>query len=176
MIYISPDSGATWMMTGTPASSEGLVASSADGTKLVAPGDAGVCYTSRDSGATWTQVNLPSGELLTVASSADGNKLVAVGWSSTDGVSGGHIYTLQFPLPPPAPLPSPNLSISGLGQSVGLSWLVPSTAYVLQQNLSLNTTNWTDVTTPPTLNFTNLNYQVTVSPALGSRFYRLRQR
>jgi len=47
---------------------------------------------------------------------------------------------------------------------------------VLRQNFDLGSTNWTDVAMPPTLNFTNLNYQVAVSPSLGRGFYRLRQK
>jgi hypothetical protein len=59
--------------------------------------------------------------------------------------------------------------------SLGLSWLVPSTSFVLQQSFDLSSPNWTDTPTAPTLDFTNLHYEVTVSPSLGSRFYRLKQ-
>jgi hypothetical protein len=125
-----------------------------------------------DSGLTWTQANPPGEDSwLTVASSADGSKLVAVAASDIYGANGGHIYTLQFPLPPP---PSPRLSISPLSGNLGLYWLVPSTWFVLQQNPDLSTTNWTDLPTPPALNFTNLHYEVKVSPSPGSRFYRLK--
>jgi hypothetical protein len=67
------------------------VASSADGTKLVAAdsgdGAGGQLYTSTDSGVNWTaQANAPSTSWESVASSADGSKLVAV-------VYGGQIYT-----------------------------------------------------------------------------------
>ena len=67
------------------------VASSADGTKLVAvdwygTGSGGQIYTSTDSGATWTPRE-SNRNWYSVASSADGNKLVA-------GVrNGGAIYT-----------------------------------------------------------------------------------
>ena len=85
------------------------------------------------------------------------------------------IYTLQFPIPPPPPRPSPQLSISRSGVSLAVSWLLPSTSFVLEQNFDLGSTTWTDVPTPPTLNFTNLHYQVAVSPSLGRRFYRLKR-
>jgi hypothetical protein len=52
-IYTSGDSGTTW----TPHDSNrdwAAVASSADGTKLVAAVNGGRIYTSSDSGATWT--------------------------------------------------------------------------------------------------------------------------
>jgi hypothetical protein len=43
------------------------------------------------------------------------------------------------------------------------------------RNSDLTKTNWTGAPTPSTLNFTNLNYQVTVSPTNGQSFYRLKQ-
>jgi photosystem II stability/assembly factor-like uncharacterized protein len=61
------------------------VASSADGSKLVAVVSWGQIYTSVDSGATWTSRG-PTGNWYDVASSSDGSKLVAV-------VNWGQIYT-----------------------------------------------------------------------------------
>jgi hypothetical protein len=61
------------------------VASSADGTKLVAVVDDGQIYTSSDSGVNWTPREADR-NWRAVASSADGTKLVAV-------VGGGQIYT-----------------------------------------------------------------------------------
>ena len=61
------------------------VASSADGTKLVAVVKLGMIYTSADSGLTWTPRE-SNRDWEQVASSADGNKLVAI-------VSNGQIYT-----------------------------------------------------------------------------------
>ena len=58
---------------------------------------------------------------------------------------------------------------------LGVSWLVPSTSFVLQQSFDLGSPNWTDVPTAPTLNFTNLHYQVAVSPSFAAGFYRLKQ-
>jgi hypothetical protein len=52
---------------------------------------------------------------------------------------------------------------------------VPSTGFVLQQNSDLNSTNWSNVLTSPMLNFTNLNYQVTIPLPLDCGFYRLKQ-
>jgi len=53
---------------------------------------------------------------------------------------------------------------------------VPSTSFVLQQSFDLGSTNWTTVPMAATLNFTNLNYHLTMSPSLSQRFYRLKQR
>ena len=128
------------------------VASSVDGTKLLAAVNGGSIYTSTNSGVTWTQTAAPISYWSTIASSADGSKVVAVAC-----VDGGTIYTLQFPIPPLPPQPSPQLSISASGGSFGVSWLVPSTRFVLQQSYDLGSPDWTDVPTSPTLNFTNLH-------------------
>ena len=86
-IYTSTDSGATW----TDRTSAGYrnwfdIASSSDGTKLVAVVQGGPIYTSTDSGATWT-ARTGSGAWTSVASSSDGTKLIA-------GLTGnGYIYT-----------------------------------------------------------------------------------
>jgi hypothetical protein len=85
----------TWtaQTSGLPGSAHwGSVASSADGTHLVAVVDGGQIYTSANSGATWTaQAGAPSTSWLSVASSSDGTHLVAV-------VDGGQIYTGVLPL------------------------------------------------------------------------------
>jgi hypothetical protein len=64
------------------------VATSADGTKLVAAARFGISdgtqssppgliYTSKNSGSTWIQTSAPTNHWVTVASSADGSKLAA---------------------------------------------------------------------------------------------------
>jgi photosystem II stability/assembly factor-like uncharacterized protein len=67
------------------------VASSADGTKLIAAVNNGQLYTSTDSGVNWTprmtDLNRP---WWSVASSEDGGKLVAV------VTLGGQIYTSDY--------------------------------------------------------------------------------
>jgi hypothetical protein len=77
----------TWTLTSAPNTCWYSVASSSDGTKLVAVVYDGGIYTSTDSGASWTQTSAPSPSpgWLFVASSSDGIKLVAV-------VDGGGIY------------------------------------------------------------------------------------
>jgi len=89
-IYTSTDSGVTWAShTSSPLSSTlnwSSVASSADGTKLVAAVRSGQIYISSNSGTSWTAQG-PNGLLWTsVASSSDGTKLVAV-------ENNGQIYT-----------------------------------------------------------------------------------
>ncbi len=65
------------------------VASSADGSKLVAVVDGGQIYTSTDSGVSWTPRE-SNRVWFSVASSADGSKLVAVVYN---GQYNGQIYT-----------------------------------------------------------------------------------
>ena len=67
------------------------------------------------------------------------------------------------------------LSLTPSAGSLTLSWVVPSTSFVLQQNSDLTTTNWSDVPTSPTLNYTNLHYKVNMLPPPGRHFYRLNQ-
>jgi hypothetical protein len=78
-IYTSTDSGITWVVATNLIPWDPVcwlsVASSADGTKLVASGTFGI-YTSTDSGVTWIQQNTQIGPGA-VASSTDGTKLVA---------------------------------------------------------------------------------------------------
>jgi hypothetical protein len=90
-IYTSTDSGVTWtQQTGSGDRGWNAVASSADGTKLVAAELGGYIYTSTDSGVTWTeQTDSGMNGWVSVDSSADGTKLVAA-----DGYfSSGYIYT-----------------------------------------------------------------------------------
>jgi photosystem II stability/assembly factor-like uncharacterized protein len=199
-IYCSTDSGMTWTATGSSSDSWSSIASSADGTRLIASSGGGA-YVSTNSGDSWTLLNTTSGQ---VASSADGTKLVIGGssiytssdsgmtWvsnsapitsvpdfsriaSSADGCKmfavrygSPGIWTCQI-----APAPTLNINSFASTRAV-LSWLVPSTNFVLQQNSDLSTTNWTDVTNIPTLNFTNLQNQVILSPVGSNAFYRLK--
>ena len=75
----------TWTVTSAPSALWLSVASSSDGTHLVAVGGGGPIYTSANSGLTWTgQAGSPYAN--SVASSSDGSRLVAA-------VNGGQIYT-----------------------------------------------------------------------------------
>ena len=77
----------TWTLTSAPITNWTAIASSADGTKLVAvasggswvPMDSGGIWVSTNSGGTWTQTSAPGAGWVLVTSSADGNKLVAFG-------------------------------------------------------------------------------------------------
>ena len=92
----NPIQAQNWTLTSAPNNSWTSVASSADGTKLVASANAygmapGEIYTSADSGATWIRADVPSNGWSSVASSADGN-LLAVAAIQNANLSPGSIY------------------------------------------------------------------------------------
>jgi hypothetical protein len=151
----------------------GSAASSANGNKLVATAGievvsaygAGCIFISTNRGTTWTQADAPFKLWSSVASSADGSKLVgSADPNSMRGFSGG-IYTGQI-------TPAPQLNLAPTNGNFMLSWIVPSTNFVMQQSADL--TSWADVTNPPILNLTNLQNEVTLSPSNCSGFYRLK--
>ncbi|HXB59264.1 MAG TPA: sialidase family protein [Candidatus Acidoferrales bacterium] len=107
-IYFSTNSGATWALPAGPTNFWlgniwSSVASSADGTRLVAAAESsdvnstflpGPIYTSTNSGATWTLSGAPSNVWYSVACSADGTRLVAAAYAGPSQVGGtGFIYT-----------------------------------------------------------------------------------
>jgi len=197
-IYASTNSGLTWAPTGASTNDGYLsIASSADGSHLVASGFNGI-YTSTNFGGAWTSNNVPIGPWLSVASSADGTRLLAssqtsiytstnsgASWvsndvpkaiwttvaSSADGglltavPEGNAIYISSS-------IPSPKLGLTGSPANLTLSWIVPSTNFIVQQSADL--TSWTDLSVTPALNFTNLQNQVCVTPATSAVFYRLK--
>jgi hypothetical protein len=155
--YVSTNSGASWA-PGTTIS--GQVTSSADGSKLAVFNGSKV-LSSSDYGNTWVTNNWPNNWVFpNMCSSADGNRLFAVG-------NGAGVWTGQLN-------PSGNLNISQVASSnVMISWLVPSTNFVLQQNSDLTTTQWIYVTNVPVLNLTNLQNQVMLPLPASTTFYRL---
>jgi hypothetical protein len=77
-IYLSTNSGMTWNQSQAPAGEWGPIASSADGTQLVAGNANGYIYISTNSGASWNKTSSPAETWSLIASSADGTKLLAV--------------------------------------------------------------------------------------------------
>jgi hypothetical protein len=150
--YVSTNSGGSWTLSGISGES---AASSADGSKLIVCNNNSI-YTSTNFGINWTTTNLPSSNWLSVASSADGCELLA-------GANQG-IYIFQS-------TPSPQMNLAPSDTNYTLSWLIPSTNFVLQQSPDL--ISWSSVTDILVLNLTNLNYELTFSPSNSSGFYRL---
>jgi hypothetical protein len=160
LIYTSTNSGTTWNARTAPTNQWAGVASSADGTKLVAVdsgyGD-GLIYVSTDAGATWAAVG-PVEYWTAIASSADGSILTAT-------ANPGGIYTWQA---------SPMLSITPSSGNVIISWQSLSSAAgcVLQGTSNLKPTNWLTVTNLPVLTNGLNQVVVPVSPT-SAHFYRL---
>jgi hypothetical protein len=92
-IYISSDSGSNWAPAMAPTNYWKALASSTDGTRLIAAAGGNfigvsAIYASVDSGSNWSPTSAPLEDWYSVASSADGSKLVAAGinavYTSTD--------------------------------------------------------------------------------------------
>jgi hypothetical protein len=160
IFIFSPATAGSWVATSSPTSHWTSVASSADGTKLIAASLFHGIHTSVDSGLTWISNNAPVAQWTGVACSADGARMFA---TSEDG----GIWTAQI-------APTPLLNIAPSGTNLVLSWIVPSTDFILQENPDLDPAKWIDIAATPGLNYTNVQYQVTTPTPAGHRFYRLK--
>ena len=120
-IYTSTNSGATWQSNNVPIAIWLSVASSADGRELAAVCNGGI-YTSTNSGATWQTNNSPFDSWHSVTSSADGNELFATAFQSMGG-----IWAFQT-------TSTPSMNITQANGNFVLSWIVPSTNFVMQQS------------------------------------------
>jgi photosystem II stability/assembly factor-like uncharacterized protein len=172
-IYTSTNAGLTWISNNVPSEQWTSISSSADGRILVAvafeSSGHGPIYISTNSGASWA-LDAVSNYWGAVASSADGTKLVAATGNSgvyggTKSFTAGYIYTSQIKS-------SSRMNITPTNSSLKLSWIIPSTNFVMQQSADLH--NWADMTNQPVLNLTNLQNEANL-PLPGSNvFYRLK--
>lgn len=160
-IYTSTNSGITWISNNVPVQQWRCIASSADGT-ILAAGISSI-YTSTNFGVSWTSNSAPQELWYCVASSADGGMLLAAALDDRS-FNLGLVYASQS-------IPTPSLAISPSSYNFNLSWTVPSTNFVLQQSPDL--ISWSSVTNSPTLNLTNLNNELSLSPTNSSGFFRL---
>jgi len=167
-IYVSTNSGDTWSLTSAPSNSWEFITMSANGNMIAAMTGVeqpGLIYVSTNLGAAWT-TNSPIFNWSAVASSADGGELAAAAFQDSDyDINSGKIYLSQTVVPP-------IMAIGPAGNRVQLSWLVPSTNFVLQQCSHFAT--WMDMTNIPVLNPDNLQYAVTIPSTNGAGFYRLK--
>jgi hypothetical protein len=69
--------------------------------------------------------------------------------------------------------PSPLLGIQATNGNIGISWLIPSTNFVLQQSTHLTATHWQPIARSPVLNFSNLHDEVAVPNTASNSFFRL---
>ena len=166
LIYTSTNFGSTWITNDAPNATWTDVASSADGTRLIALASTyppwadshGIIYTSTNSGTTWVSNNVPLSYWISAGLSADGNNAVVVAGN------GGGVWVSHT-------IAAPTLNLKPTGDSMKLSWLIPSTNYVLQKSSDL--ISWMSVTDTPTFYLTNLNNVLTISPSNSNGFYRL---
>jgi hypothetical protein len=151
--YVSANSGVTWTLTGG-ASFCSAVASSVDGTKLVATFSSATTqgiYTSANSGAagSWLlRTNI--GNWVAAASSADGNQLIAA-------VTSGQLYisynrgTNWTPVTPLASLPWTDVASSADGSrlaavaSSGTVYISTDSGVTWAQHFGLPAASWTGV-------------------------------
>ena len=177
-VYLSEDSGGTWVeatnleaqVTNANAFAISVASSSTRSRIMVAYNGyfAGPIFESDDSGATWTQTDAPVAHWFPLACSADGFRIAAANGSnwSLNGTNAGPIYISQT-------MPEPLLTIEPSQDTVLLSWLVPSMTFGLQQAPDLTSGKWTPVPVQPSLNYSNLQYQVSIPRPQGTMFYRL---
>jgi hypothetical protein len=112
-----------------------------------------------DSGVTWIHNSAAVGiAWFSLASSADGNLLVAGTFGA--GIALSHLT------------PQPVLAIGAPPGDLALCWTVHFANFVLKYSPTRGT-GWTDVSAPPVMNLTNLNYEVVVSSTNSAGFYRL---
>jgi hypothetical protein len=177
-MFVTTNAGTTLLPTSVSPAAWSSIATSVDGNQLVAvvggpswsPTITGPIYTSADSGTNWTLTDAPTNECWTsAASSADGRELVAVsGVVITSGTSSrqGSIYISQV-------TPSPVLDIYLSSENLVVSWIVPSLKFALNEATDPAKAAWAPVAVAPTINYSNLQYQVTIPKPQGTMFYRL---
>ena len=93
--------------------------------------------------------------------SADGSREFAA-----DGYDGGIYISYSAP--------STRLNVAIQNGGLLISWLVPGTNFVLQQDLALDGAGWFTLTNIPLLNFTNLQNQTLLTPNAGAAYFRLK--
>ena len=165
VLYFTTNSAASWSTANVPTNLWTGAACSADGSKLVAVAYSvftypyyGSIYTSTNHGVSWVSNNAPLLSWDAVACSADGSKMVAA-------PENGQIYVSNSK-------PSPQLNIASPSNgNFNFSWLMPSTNLALQESSDLM--SWATVTNAPSLNYTNLQEQLTLSPTNSDGFFRL---
>jgi len=166
---ISTNAGASWITNNNFGAN--IIVSSANGNTLTSVIDTGApgtgTYSSSNMGTTWIQETDLWG---IVACSADGGKLVlgtlaySQGFGGSTAIVPGPIYISQT-------ITSPSINVTSDNGNITLSWLVPSTNFVLQQSDNLE--SWSALTNQPALNLTNLNNEVTLPTTNGNGYYRL---
>jgi hypothetical protein len=181
-IYRSINSGVTWTQITPPPilwpgkSSSQVIASSADGTRLVAAfyGDANYngcpIYISTNSGATWTVTIAPSNNWNSVTSSADGTKIVALAGSAFGPQDVGPIYTSTNSGATWTSNAVPNQEWTSVACSADGNKLVAVSGHFILGSI------YTSYSTPsPSVNIASANGNLTLSWIIPSTNFALQQ-
>jgi len=132
-VYTSANSGMSWSSNIVPSAYWSAVASSADGTRLLAvsttdiPSYAYRIYVSQSSGATWSLSSAPALDWTSVASCADGKRQVAA--ATTTAYSPGAIYVSADSGTNWVPTSAPNYMWRSVAISADGSKLVAAAPY-----------------------------------------------
>ena len=169
-VCVSTNAGSTWSpintITWSGGASVATIACSADGIKLAMAVTGDSLYVSTNLGVTWSKTTTLITNWNTIVSSADGNKLAVTVYGNRPAAHAtGGIWTSQT-------TPAPQMNITPTNGNLTLSWIVPSTNFVMQESPDLG--SWADMTNPPVLNLTNLQDEVILPPTNSSGFYRLK--
>lgn len=164
-IYLSTDAGTNWTASTAPSAGWKLVACSANGSAMIAATTNGPIYTSIDFGTSWVSNTVAVSRWVSVAVSADGSRMVAAA-APGFGQPQSRIYTLYNE-------PKPRLNLVETSNQVSLAWTIPGTNFVVQQSANLDSSGWLTLTNAPTLNLSNLQYELSLSSSNSSGFFRL---
>jgi photosystem II stability/assembly factor-like uncharacterized protein len=197
VIYTSANAGGTWRSNNVPGIYWNGVASSGDGSRLVAVAGGSVLYTSADGGNTWVSVPGLSGYFTGAAVSGDGSRALAVassgfiyssfdggvtwatnnapalGWQEVAASLDGSRAVSCIPGGGIDTMQSASaLTLAAAGANVLLTWPWPSAGFSLQRSTNLAVVNWATVTNIPGI--TNWQNRVTLARSNPAAFYRLK--
>ena len=159
-IYTSTNFAQTWTSNNLPQIAWGSATVSADGKRMFVSNNSTNAFSTND-GAIWL-AGFPGAIGATIVPAADGGVLFST--ASGPGYAGeGGISRV-------ASIIRPHLNIFATN-NVSLAWTIPSTTFVLQQSSDLS--NWSSVTNPPVLDFTNLQNQIALPLSASNLFFRL---
>jgi hypothetical protein len=136
---VKPATAQTWTQTSAPSNDNWVaVASSADGSKLIAAGMPWIYCISTNSGSTWITNTQPQkgssyGSWFSIASSADGTKLVGIYFNTIWASTNSGITWFSNSVPGVSAFTSVTLSADGTKLVA-----VESLQYISRVNLHLN--------------------------------------
>jgi hypothetical protein len=162
VVYVSTDFGGAWSWQHVSTFGGSGAACSADGTRLGVISYVGV-FLSANSGLTWTQQTNAGTVLNAITTSADGHR-----WIAAHSGGQGRLFLGNS-------TPAPVLQIVPTNGDVLISWIVPSSQFVLEQahGVPLNPSSWAMVADAPSLNPNTLRNEITVPATNSCALFRL---